>query len=223
MSQQDMDEPPALGQKEPHTASYLQNCVVFMGNSDQVLAASKSFAGPTELTSRLIVLISGDVDPVFLFEISFPLGEGQTDNENAGFGAKHKFNCGINKVEANDRQTIEVRFPRGKTQAKCDAAPASIVDRFRVKDKDKECILTISVTAPVTIVGHGSPFRSADTEVNSWVNDNEPIGQGGNLHTFLQQQSFTFLVAKGAVDFEKRLDLDRLPPPFRYPYGDDQT
>lgn len=61
-----------------------------MGNSDQVLAASKSFAGPTELTSRLIVLISGDVDPVFLFEISFPLGEGQPDNENFGFGVKHK-------------------------------------------------------------------------------------------------------------------------------------
>ncbi|PCD36203.1 hypothetical protein FGRA07_08087 [Fusarium graminearum] len=216
MSQQDMDEPPTLGQKEPNTASYLQNCVVFMGNSDQVLAASKSFAGPTELTSRLIVLISGDVDPVFLFEISFPLGEGQPDNENFGFGVKHKLNYGINKVEANDRQTIEVRFPREKTQAKCDAAPASIVDRrFRVKDKEQVCILTVSVTAQVTTVGYGSPFRSADTEVNSWVNDNEPIGQGGNLHTFLQQQSFTFLVAKGAVDFEKRLDLDRLPPPFQ--------
>ncbi|WXC63369.1 hypothetical protein SNK03_009191 [Fusarium graminearum] len=199
-----MDEPPALGQKEPHTASYLQNCVVF----DQVLIASKSFAGPTKLTSRLIVMISRDVNPVFLFEISFPLGEGQPDNENFGFGVKHK----------------QVRFPREKTQAKCDAAPASIVDRrFRVKDKEKVCILTVSVTAPVTTVGYGSPFRSADTEVDSWVNDNEPIGQGGNLHTFLQQQSFTFLVAKGAVDFEKRLDLDRLPPPFRYPYGDDQT
>ncbi|CAG1967364.1 unnamed protein product [Fusarium graminearum] len=219
MSQQDMDEPPALGQKEPHTASYLQNCVVFMCNSDQVLTASKSFAGPTKLTSRLIVMISRDVNPVFLFEISFPLGEGQPDNENFGFGVKHKLNYGINKVEANDRQTIEVRFPREKTQAKCEVAPASIVDRrFRVKDKDKVCILTVSVTAPVTTVGYGSPFRSADTEVNSWVNDNEPIGQGGNLHTFLQQQSFTFLVAKGAVDFEKRLDLDRLPPPFRYPY-----
>ncbi|EKJ69275.1 hypothetical protein FPSE_10528 [Fusarium pseudograminearum CS3096] len=222
MPQQNMKDS-ASAHEALHTATSLQDCVVFMGNCGQVLAASKSFAGPTKLTSRLILFISRDKDPVFLFEISFPLGEGQTDNENVGFGVKHRYTFGKSKVEANDRQTVEVRFPRGKTQAKCLAAPASIVDQFRVKDKDKVCILTVSVTAPVTIVGYGCPFRSADREVNSWVNDNKPIGKGVNLQTFLKQQSFTFLVGKGAVDFERRLGLDRLPPPFHYPYGDDQT
>jgi hypothetical protein len=98
-----------------------------------------------------------------------------------------------------------------------------MVDRFpNVKRKGKLAIVSISVNAPVTISGFGVPFHSPDDEVTSWVNDNLPIGDGVDLHSFLRQETFTFLVNERAVDAKKRFDADQLPPPFRYPYGESQ-
>lgn len=118
---------------------------------------------------------------------------------------------------------ITVKIPLDNYQFDVEDAPKWMVDRFPgVKNKNKLAIVSISVNAPVTISGFGVPFHSPDDEVTAWVNDNLPIGDGVNLQSFLRQDTFTFLLNERVVDIKKRFDGDRLPPPLRYPYGEEQ-
>ncbi|KAM0496632.1 hypothetical protein ACHAP8_007209 [Fusarium lateritium] len=227
MSQQKMNDSSGSGQTTPQVstmqASYNKECVVFFGDCGHVLAGHKAFGTSSKLTSKLGIIVGTDHDPSFRFVVDFPLGDAQSANEDVGFGVKHQLDHTSKKVLAFDYDTLEVHFPRGQTQLKFDAVPQSVVDRFQVKNKDRVAIVRVSVQAPVTVVGFGSPFRSSDAEVNGWVNDNKPIGEGGDLQSFLRQDKFTFLISERPVDLEKRMDLSKLPPPFRFPYSDDQS
>ncbi|CEI40060.1 unnamed protein product [Fusarium venenatum] len=205
--------------------SYSKECVVFFGDCGHILASNKAFGIPTKLTSKLAVVLNADRDPVFRFLINFPLGDAQIANENAGFGVKYQFDHTLNIVAAIDQHTIEVQFPRDLTQVTCDAAPQSVVDRFpnaKIRGREYLTIVRVSIRTPVTVIGFG-PFCSPDAEVNGWVNDNQPIGDGGDLQSFLRQNEFTFLLNDAAKHIVNRVNPERLPGLFRFPYGDDQS
>ncbi|KAL5602435.1 hypothetical protein FOBRF1_009968 [Fusarium oxysporum] len=223
MSQQKVIESSASGQKK--TVVSTRNCVVFSGNCGPVIASSnETFGTSVKLSSKLALLGPSDTNPFFGFWIEFPLGDTQADNEECGFGVKHQFDANTGGVRAVDQYKIRVRFPLGGTQLSVIEAPKSLVDRFPdVKSKDRRSLLTVSVSAPISVFGFGVPFQSPDAEVNGWVNDNLPIGDGTDLQTFLKQTEFTFLLNERVIDVQKRFDPKQLPGLFSYPYSTDQS
>lgn len=194
-----------------------------------------------KLSSKLALLGPIDENPFFGFWIEFPLGKAQADNEDRGFGVKHQcmlYLCNFRvsftdiliddansrSVRAVDQHLIKVRFPLGGCQVNVTEADKLLVDRFPdVKNKGKRSVLTVTVSAPIGVFGFGTPFQSPDAEVNGWVNDNRPIGDGTDLQTFLKQTEFTFLLNEKVDDVQKRFDPKQLPGLFSYPYSTDQS
>ncbi|KAF4415888.1 DNA helicase [Fusarium acutatum] len=219
-----MTESSASGQKKAAVIN-TRDCVVFSGNCGSIIASSnKSFGTSVKLSSKLALLGPTDENPFFGFWIEFPLGETQADNEETGFGVRHQYQATAGSVRVFDQHTIKVRFPLGGCQLSAIEAPKSLVDRFpNVKNKDKRSVLTVTVSAPISVFGFGTPFQSPDAEVNGWVNDNRPIGDGTDLQTFLKQTEFTFLLNEKAADVQKRFDPKQLPGLFSYPYSTDQS
>ncbi|KAM0420980.1 hypothetical protein ACHAPT_011223 [Fusarium lateritium] len=145
------------------------------------------------------------------------------------FGAAGPIMASANRSEstvmAADRHLITFKFPRGGVQWDFEEAPKSLIDRFpNAKGRDKGMTLvTACVGVPVTISGFGIPFDSPDPEVEGWINGNKPIIDGRTLLDLLSQEHFHLVVPLPVVETAKKYDEGRLPPPFAYPYGEDQV
>ncbi|KAM0360468.1 hypothetical protein ACHAP4_002547 [Fusarium culmorum] len=82
-----------------------------------------------------------DPDEDYELNQGTPVYQGEHDDaESANLCQYHTY-----KVEANDYQTVEVRFPRGQTLVQCDDAPASVVDRFQVKKDGEQHLWSLSL------------------------------------------------------------------------------
>ncbi|KAF5246318.1 hypothetical protein FAUST_1435 [Fusarium austroamericanum] len=102
--------------------------------SQNILEGDYNKAAPVlSLDVGITMVTLQDPDKDYELNQGTPVYQGEHDDaESANLCQYHTY-----KVEANDYQTVEVRFPRGQTLVQCDDAPASVVDRFQVK-KDGE-------------------------------------------------------------------------------------
>lgn len=122
-----------------------------------------------------------------------------------------------------DQHRIVVKFPRNQTEFTFEETPEPIATRFPdAKGKGPfSCLhVTLLGDAKVRVHGFGLPFANVeDAEVEAWVNDNAPIVEGHTLLDILAQRVFHFVIRQSAHDTEKHFHVDRLPPPFKHPYG----
>ncbi|KAM5344517.1 hypothetical protein ACJ41O_013053 [Fusarium nematophilum] len=222
----------ASGQEEAGTkpinyATVVQDCALLAGDRGPVIASGKNFGLPSKLGARICSFQSRESMPWLGFFIDVPLGTGQTANEESGFGVHHRPNrAHQNNVEAVEQHGIIVKFPKGAFQATFEEAPESIVSRFpNAKGKEKGMTLvTIRLAELVIISRFGVPIaNSEDPEVEGWIRDNRPIVQGYTLQDFLRQEQLQFVSLWCVYDARKHFSESRLPPPFEYPYGSDQS
>ena len=102
-----------------------------------------------------------------------------------------------------------------------------MLSRFPDAKRAEKGLTYLSVVlgeVPVKITGFGLPFANAkDAEIEGWVNENKPILNGPTLLDVLTRGEFELVVAAPMVESQKNFDEDRLPPPFSYPYGTEQS
>ncbi|RSL44165.1 hypothetical protein CEP54_014797 [Fusarium duplospermum] len=211
--------------KRQNFASRTDDCALLIGDSGPVIASGKSLGLTMKLGARLCCLKPLDAHPFVGFVIEIPLGQSQIDNEAEGFGVRYQPHRASDTIVAFDRHWITVHFPRGHLQTLVEEAPKSVADRFPdAKGKDKGMtLINFNLGADPTVNGFGVPFRSSDSEVDGWVNDNKPILDGHTLLDVLRQRHLYFVLAMAPADALKHYSSDRLPPPFTYPYSEDQS
>ncbi|EMT60933.1 Regulator of nonsense transcripts 1 like protein [Fusarium odoratissimum] len=238
MSQQQKVGSSASGQKKGKTSipsptpapaplrSSSKECVVFSsGLLGSVIASSnKTYGTSRKLGAKFFAVRREDESSWLGFEVTFPIGQGQIDNENLGFGVKHAVDFQYRRPVASDVHSIWVKFPRDGLKLSAEDASESLLARFPGRNKNhKQSLVTVSTKTAATIVGFGVPFLSSDAEVNGWVNDNMPIADGVDLQSFLRQDTFTFLVPQRPSDVVEAFGVETLGPVFRYPYSEDQS
>ncbi|KAF4992306.1 hypothetical protein FDECE_13760 [Fusarium decemcellulare] len=210
--------------KAPKYETAILPCAALFGDCGPVIASAKGLGLSTKLGARLAAFKPKDAGSWTGFFIDVPFAKGQASNEARGFGVCHKSDrTKDDRVLVVDRYEIEVRFPRGAFEITVMAAPEEIASGYpEAKGRDKGLtLITVRLgDRPVQVGGFGVPFANADDpEVEGWINDNKPIVDGHTLLDFLQQEVFSFVVAMAAVEAAKKLDPERLPPPFAYDYG----
>ncbi|KAM5349632.1 hypothetical protein ACJ41O_006137 [Fusarium nematophilum] len=167
-----------------------------------------------------------DADPWFGFIIEFPLGKGQVANEASGFGVRHSLNKHLDDaVLPLDQHRIAVKFPRSEIQCIVKEAPESLLARFPDAKSKVMSLLTVCPSdEPLTINGFGMPFANPeDAEVAGWVNENKPIVEGLPLLDLFRQSHYHFVVPESVANATKHFSYSRLPPPFKYPYSNNQA
>ncbi|PTB63892.1 hypothetical protein BBK36DRAFT_1171340 [Trichoderma citrinoviride] len=163
----------------------------------------------------------------FVFRV--PVGEGQTANEEQGFGVRYRFDATLGGGTAipSDYAEISVRFPREGCTFACEEASSAVFDRFPNATGREKGLTVIRVCladeARVTVHGFGIPFANADDpQVEGWVNESKPITGNLTLLDFIRQRNFYILVRLAPDVASKAFSMEKLPPPFKYPYGTDQ-
>ncbi|PTB73133.1 hypothetical protein M440DRAFT_1362307 [Trichoderma longibrachiatum ATCC 18648] len=175
------------------------------------------------------VFVGNDLGPIGL-SLRVPLSKPQTSNERRGFGVCHRFDPSLRgggSVAPADHAPIVVRLPREGCSWAFDEASVPVYDRFPNATGREKGLTVIQATlaqeARVTVLGFGMPFADADDpEVEGWISDNKPIASDATLLDFLGQRKFCMLVRLAPDVASKRFSLEKLPPPFAYPYGTNQ-
>ncbi|PON27775.1 hypothetical protein TGAM01_v203542 [Trichoderma gamsii] len=156
----------------------------------------------------------------FGFSLSVPLGP---NLEEDGFGMCHTLSRHSGRLHVAPAETydIQVLFPSNAYSFTEDLPPSLLA---AIPDSDKLCRLNVYLKPGTysTIKRFGMPFSHPGTEIEAVINDNEPMCAGRTLVDILQQREFSFVVAasSNAVDAHWLQDL---PPPFRYPYGEEHS
>ncbi|KAH7316633.1 P-loop containing nucleoside triphosphate hydrolase protein [Stachybotrys elegans] len=217
----------AMSQSKPKNS--LQ-CSVLAGEFGPVFAASKPFGLPTKATS-VLYMTRRENETWFGLSLQFPLGQDQTANEAAGFGVRHTANREHSgAVMPDDLHRITIKFPHGAYDLDIEGAPQAVFDLFpNLGKKDSGetkplslVRITLREGAQPTITGFGLPFANAtDPEVEGWVNGNKPVVQSTTLTDMLRQRVF-LLVVPATPDLTSKY-IGKFPPPFSYPYGQEQT
>ncbi|KAH0496386.1 hypothetical protein TgHK011_003749 [Trichoderma gracile] len=175
------------------------------------------------------VLVGDELGPIGL-SLYVPVGNNQSSNERRGFGVCHSFesSLGSGSVVPTVDFRINVRFPRDGCGWAFEEASTSVYDRFPdAKGREKGLtVVRVSLAdeARVTVNGFGMPFANTDDpEVEGWMNDNKPIAGNATLLGFLRQRKFCILIPERPDVASKKYSVEKLPPPFKYPYGTDQS
>ncbi|RNJ60102.1 hypothetical protein D7B24_000299 [Verticillium nonalfalfae] len=174
--------------------------------------------------ARFIVRRSSNFDSFIGIQLGFLLS---TDlNEQSGFGiCQHvdmKQKSGA--VVPTNRHVIVVKFPRGHFTYTVQPSLPEVLACFPGSTASKLCQVSVQFTdnAQATIHGYGVPFTNvSNTTVEGWINRHESFINGMTLPEFLHQTRFSFTVAAAVNDVQAMMDIDKLPPPFEYPYGTD--
>ncbi|KAK4149095.1 P-loop containing nucleoside triphosphate hydrolase protein [Chaetomidium leptoderma] len=202
---------------------WYNNCVVLGGSSPSgpVFASSKTIgAQMSKIRATAVSSRCMHTNPFLGFTLNFPLPQGQTVNEEAGFGVRYRLNRqveGGQGLAQAEEHSLCVKFPRGQTVTIEEAAP-SLVTRL----PGARSLVTVRFNdgAQVKVDGFGMPFKNQeDPDVEGWINRNEPIVEGITLLDFLAQRTFCFVFVASPSTMAKEWDDTRLPPPFSYPYG----
>ncbi|KAG7135392.1 putative ATP-dependent helicase like protein [Verticillium longisporum] len=226
---------PKASAKPKKASSKFEACAVFAQNSEgPVIACDPSMSGMCKVSATFVVCRNRDCVPWVGIRLQFPLGPGQLDNENDGFGVRHvpvADRQNFDKpVVVSDQHTIDIRMQRGQYTWSIDSAPPAIVARFsRLSPTVIEkgvTILTLRLKDDMSsdVVGFGMPYANVcDPELESWVNHDHPIVGGISLLDLVQARKFTLLVDKTPVHVTECVKENNLPPPFALPYGEDHS
>ncbi|KAM0553141.1 hypothetical protein ACHAPJ_007428 [Fusarium lateritium] len=200
-----------------------KDCAVLFGDHGPVVACGDRLGLSMKLKARLVSSIATGIG----ISIDIPIGEQQSANENSGFGVRFGIEPSQNDaMKRLDTHRLEVKFPRNFRYDIRDASEW-LYEQFPnpKRTKDGLCYVRVQLGhSKVTINGFGIPFANVeDLEVEDWVKDNAPVAGPHTLLDILKQTTF-YLVVPTTMDLTiKLLDIERLPSPFSYPYGDDQS
>lgn len=130
-------------------------------------------------------------------------------------------------IVPTDHIRINVKFPREGCSYTFEEASKAVLDRFPNAKRREKGLTVIHVSladeACVTVSGFGIPFANADdAQVEGWVNQNEPIINNLTLLDVITRKTFYVVVDQPVEVARNKFAVDRLPPPFLYPYGTDQ-
>ena len=126
-------------------------------------------------------------------------------------------------VKQLDEHRIRVRFPRGKFTSFCSDASLETLARFPKAEKDlAELHVILRDGGRVEVDGFGMPYANQEhPSLSSWLNNNTPIVDGVTLVDLLRSNIFHFIVTHPKTSLENDWNVNRLRPPFNYPYGDE--
>ncbi|KAF7554912.1 hypothetical protein G7Z17_g2536 [Cylindrodendrum hubeiense] len=186
----------------------------------------KALGSPQKIPSRFFRYKPPDSNLWIGFQVEFSLSQGE--NEDSGFGFRHTYDRHLQSVVPLDQHRVTVKFPRGQCAYDFKEASPELLARFPHAKGAKNGLAYVSVRlndgACVSVEGFGIPFANAlDPEVESWINHDAPIVENVTLLDVLRQNHFHFVVANTAQDALRNFSEDRLPPPFKYPYGTNHT
>ncbi|KAH8122378.1 P-loop containing nucleoside triphosphate hydrolase protein [Trichoderma asperelloides] len=150
----------------------------------------------------------------FGFTIEVPFGP---NLEEDGFGMCH---TGRSHVVPAKTHLIRVVFP-SSAYSLVEELTLSLLAAMPISDK-KFCRLNVYLEPGTysTVDRFGIPFADPGTKVEAIINHNEPMCAGKTLVDVLQQREFSFVVAAPSNAVHTNWCQD-LPPPFRYPYGEE--
>ncbi|KAG7284557.1 hypothetical protein NEMBOFW57_010935 [Staphylotrichum longicolle] len=115
----------------------------------------------------------------------------------------------ITSTVADPWMGFSLSFPLGDKSTDNEAAGFGVRYTIRLPDG-----------ARIKVDGFGMPFANFEnTEVEWWVNNNEPIVDGATLLDLVRKREFHFLVLESPIEVQKKWSEEHLPPPFTYPYG----
>ncbi|KAK4169961.1 P-loop containing nucleoside triphosphate hydrolase protein [Cladorrhinum sp. PSN259] len=173
----------------------------------------------------------------FKLRIPFGLNEKMqsTNDRKLGRGAFYNWmiKSGNFVTEFDNERVIEVRFPPCQYQVKVELPSSDLRNRLVAKAKDDNHLLltvTLDENAQVTVMNYGKEFHNGDdSEVHNWVKRGLPMAcaPGITLNGLLSQRVFHLVVRQPPnskpIHLQNAMRSDGIPPPFKYPYGDDHS
>ncbi|KAM0324627.1 hypothetical protein ACHAQA_008016 [Verticillium albo-atrum] len=152
------------------------------------------------------------------FALNFPMSTGSA----SGFGVRYNYDYGLRQSVQSTSHMLEVKFPRSCTYTVEDAC-SELTARFPGAKLPKGmCLVTVrlGIHDNLTVDGFGFPFVNPhNPTVEAWLNQSAPIVDDITLPGFLKRKEFCFAVATSVDEARRMLDVDKLPPPFAFPYG----
>ncbi|RXG43019.1 hypothetical protein VDGE_06156 [Verticillium dahliae] len=166
-----------------------------------IINGISALEGQDLCSARFIVRRSSNFDSFIGIQLGFPLS---TDlNEQSGFGICQRvdMNKRSGAVVPTNRHVIDIKFPRGHFTYTVQPSMSEDLARFPGSTASKLCQIFVQFTdkAQATIHGYGVPFTNVSNTTTR----------------------FSFTVATAVNDVQAMMNIDKLPPPFEYPYGTD--
>ncbi|KAG7128172.1 putative ATP-dependent helicase like protein [Verticillium longisporum] len=225
MSQSSTGAPQANSVKVSYTHAS-KDCAIIDNDPSKpiIINGISALEGEQLCSARFIVRRSSNFDSFIGIQLGFLLS---TDlNEQSGFGiCQHvDMNQKSGVVVPTNRHVIVIKFPRGHFTYTVQPSLPEVLACFPGSTASKFCQISVQFTdnAQATIHGYGVPFTNvSNTTVEGWINRHESFINGMTLPEFLHQTRFSFTVATAVNDVQAMMDINKLPPPFEYPYGTD--
>ena len=202
--------------------SHLQ-CVVLFPDDDTKIFAASPRLGLSKIGAEIGAYRADHSNPHIGLKLSFPRGEGQKSNEDAGFGVVYGWDGKAEALLPSDEYAIGIEFSRqqGDVDLSIEDATDYVKSHFPAWSNKSEAwtMVRVTLSTSASVKGWGLPFANLDDpQVHGWVAKNQPFDNGMTLRDVIGQHHFKMLVPKLLVHVQRQLDAETLPPPELYPY-----